>query len=119
MFSWDEWISEARVLKYTDENLQKQKQLKEMNSKRKPSRASSSTAVASSLNDNSSVTESRSRKRHRDSSIDKARLVGLYTVKESMVKELREDCAFFIGRRNKKTRIQIDDTRYIKRIISG
>lgn len=69
--TWDEWISESRVLKYTEENLAKQKQLKEMNSKRKPSRAS--TATNSTAND-TTATESRSRKRHRDSSIDKARL---------------------------------------------
>lgn len=63
-------------MKYTDDNLQKQRQLKEMNSKRKPSRASSIAANATLIHD----TESRSRKRHRDSSIDKARLVssGLY-----------------------------------------
>lgn len=42
-----------------------------MNSKRKPSRVSSTAANAASIHD----TESRSRKRHRDSSIDKARLV--------------------------------------------
>ncbi|KAG2196903.1 hypothetical protein INT47_005127 [Mucor saturninus] len=68
--TWDEWVSEDRVLKYTDDNLQKQRQLKEMNSKRKPSRASSTVANAALIHD----TESRSRKRHRDSSIDKARL---------------------------------------------
>jgi mortality factor 4-like protein 1 len=68
---WDEWISEERVLKYTETNLQKQKQLKEMNSKRKPSRASSAANTSSLLDS----TESRSRKRHRDSSIDKARFV--------------------------------------------
>jgi hypothetical protein len=67
-------------LKYTDENLAKQKQLKEMNSKRKPSRASS---TAASLVQDSLTTESRSRKRHRDSSIDKARLVSLYDHRSS------------------------------------
>lgn len=67
-YSWDEWITEDRVLKYTDANLQKQKQLKELNSKRKPSRPANTSA----LND---AIESRGRKRNRDSSIDKARLV--------------------------------------------
>ncbi|KAL7320444.1 Esa1p-associated factor [Mucor circinelloides] len=65
--TWDEWITEDRVLKYTEANLQKQKQLKELNSKRKPSRPASTSALHDS-------TESRSRKRNRDSSIDKARL---------------------------------------------
>ncbi|KAI8076560.1 MRG-domain-containing protein [Gilbertella persicaria] len=66
---WDEWVTEDRVLKYTDANLQKQKQLKESNLKRKSSRAS---VGASATPENAS--ESRSRKRHRDSSIDKAKL---------------------------------------------
>ncbi|GAA5798082.1 MRG-domain-containing protein [Helicostylum pulchrum] len=70
--TWDEWVSEHRVLRYTDDNLQKQKQLKESNSKRKSSRASS--MASSSVVNDSTTTESRSRKRHRDSSIDKARL---------------------------------------------
>ncbi|KAI8095232.1 MRG-domain-containing protein [Thamnidium elegans] len=63
--TWDEWVSEHRVLRYTDDNLQKQKLLKESNSKRKSSRASS-MASSSLVNDNT-TTESRSRKRHRDS----------------------------------------------------
>ncbi|KAI9473615.1 MAG: MRG-domain-containing protein [Benjaminiella poitrasii] len=71
--TWDEWITEDRVLKYTDTNLQKQKQLKEIHLRRKPSRASSTTNLtdpaASSI-----TTESRGRKRNRDSSIEKARL---------------------------------------------
>lgn len=80
--SWDEWITEDRVLKYTDANLQKQKQLKEMNSKRKPSRASSNANI-SSLHDG---TESRSRKRNRDSSTDKVRIVSfeILNVKRAM-----------------------------------
>ncbi|KAI8647034.1 MRG-domain-containing protein [Parasitella parasitica] len=65
--TWDEWITEDRVLKFTESNLQKQKQLKEINSKRKPSRPASTSA----LHD---ASELRSRKRNRDSSIDKARL---------------------------------------------
>jgi hypothetical protein len=27
--SWDEWVAETRILKYTDANLQKQKELKQ------------------------------------------------------------------------------------------
>ncbi|OBZ87074.1 Chromatin modification-related protein eaf3 [Choanephora cucurbitarum] len=67
--TWDEWVTEDRVLKYTDTNLQKQKQLKESSLKRKSSRASVS---ASQTPEN--TTEPRSRKRYRDSSIDKTRL---------------------------------------------
>ncbi|KAI8975298.1 chromatin modification-related protein EAF3 [Mycotypha africana] len=67
--TWDEWITEDRVLKYTEANLQKQRQLKESTTKRKPSRASSSTIP--SIHD---MGESRSRKRNRDSSQDKIKL---------------------------------------------
>ncbi|KAI8369735.1 MRG-domain-containing protein [Blakeslea trispora] len=67
--TWDEWVTEDRVLKYTDTNLQKQRQLKESSLKRKSSRASVS---ASQTPEN--TTEPRGRKRYRDSSIDKTRL---------------------------------------------
>ncbi|KAL0085962.1 MRG-domain-containing protein [Phycomyces blakesleeanus] len=67
--TWDEWVPEERVLKYSDANLQKQQQLKETHLKRKPSRASASTSTSNHLND---TTESR-RKRNRDSSMDKTR----------------------------------------------
>lgn len=86
--SWDEWITEDRVLKYTDANLQKQKQLKEANSKRKPSRASSS-AASSSLHDN---IESRGRKRTRDSSTDKVR-----TVQYQLQVKVCVDLIYYLG----------------------
>lgn len=110
--SWDEWVSEDRVLKYTDDNIQKQRQLKETNSKRKSSRTSS--IPNNSINDNT-TTESRSRKRHRDSSIDKARQVGLIFVC-FMYRVVTQSQ---LGRGYQKTRIQIIDTRYIKKFISG
>ncbi|KAG0168601.1 Esa1p-associated factor [Apophysomyces sp. BC1034] len=63
--TWDEWVPEDRVLKYTDTNLQKRQQLKEMHSRRKPSRTSTSYP---------SESESRGRKRTRDSSTEKTRM---------------------------------------------
>ncbi|KAF7727523.1 Esa1p-associated factor [Apophysomyces ossiformis] len=63
--TWDEWVPEDRVLKYTDTNLQKRQQLKEMHSRRKPSRTSTSYP---------SESESRGRKRTRDSSAEKTRM---------------------------------------------
>ncbi|KAI7902514.1 MRG-domain-containing protein [Cokeromyces recurvatus] len=71
--TWDEWITEDRVLKYTEANLQKQKQLKEIHSKRKPSRTSSTASIHESTS-TGTATELRGRKRIRDSSIEKARL---------------------------------------------
>ncbi|KAI9264362.1 MRG-domain-containing protein [Phascolomyces articulosus] len=65
--TWDEWVSDDRVLKWTEPNLQKQQQLKEMHSRRKPSSRSSSSI---SRQDSSEV---RGRTRHRDSSTDKTR----------------------------------------------
>ncbi|KAI9010930.1 MRG-domain-containing protein [Phycomyces nitens] len=67
--TWDEWVPEERVLKYSDANLQKQQQLKETHLKRKPSRASANASTSTHPND---TTESR-RKRNRDSSMDKTR----------------------------------------------
>ncbi|KAI8883069.1 MRG-domain-containing protein [Backusella circina FSU 941] len=61
--TWDEWITEDRVLKYTDNNLTKQQQLKEMNTKRKPSRASTTLHE----------TEARGRKRNHDATTEKTR----------------------------------------------
>ncbi|KAI7859762.1 MRG-domain-containing protein [Circinella umbellata] len=58
--TWDEWVSDERVLKWTEINLQKQQQLKEMHSRRKPSSRSSST-----ISRQDSV-EVRGRTRHRD-----------------------------------------------------
>ncbi|KAI8987085.1 MRG-domain-containing protein [Pilobolus umbonatus] len=66
--TWDEWVTEDRMMKYNETNLQKQKHIKESNTRRKPSRSSLSNT---SLQEQ---TESRSRKRYRDSSLDKIRL---------------------------------------------
>ncbi|KAI9482503.1 MRG-domain-containing protein [Zychaea mexicana] len=65
--TWDEWVSDDRVLKWTEPNLQKQQQLKEMHARRKPSSRSSSTI---SRQDSAEV---RGRTRNRDSSTDKTR----------------------------------------------
>ncbi|KAI7867775.1 MRG-domain-containing protein [Spinellus fusiger] len=67
--TWDEWVPEDRVLKHSDINLQKQQQLKDLHSKRKPSRVSAATSITQQSSD---ITESR-RKRTRDSSLDKTR----------------------------------------------
>ncbi|KAI8145902.1 MRG-domain-containing protein [Fennellomyces sp. T-0311] len=67
--TWDEWVSDERVLKWTDTNLQKQQQLKEMHARRKPSSRSSSSISRQD-------SEVRGRTRQRDSSADKARAVG-------------------------------------------
>ncbi|KAI8394081.1 MRG-domain-containing protein [Radiomyces spectabilis] len=69
--TWDEWVPEERVLKFTDTNIQKQQQLKEMHSKRKPSRSSNTSHPGSSAHD---AVESRGRKRHRDASTEKSRM---------------------------------------------
>jgi hypothetical protein len=75
---WDEWITEDRVLKYTDNNLQKQQQLKEMNTKRKPSRASSTTgAVSTSAASTPHEAESRGRKRNHDATTEKTKTVNI------------------------------------------
>ncbi|KAL1926427.1 hypothetical protein VTP01DRAFT_5756 [Rhizomucor pusillus] len=66
--TWDEWVPDERVLKWNDTNLQKQQQLKEMHSRRKPSRTS---AAHTSTTEGS---ESRSRKRNRDASTEKSRI---------------------------------------------
>lgn len=70
LHSWDEWVPDERVLKWNDTNLQKQQQLKEMHSRRKPSRTSA--AHTSTTTEGS---ESRSRKRNRDASTEKSRIV--------------------------------------------
>lgn len=72
LFSWDEWVPEDRVLKWTETNLQKQAQLKEAHYKKKPARsAASSTPTTEKGHDG----ESRGRKRARDSSLDKAKVL--------------------------------------------
>ncbi|PHZ12730.1 MRG-domain-containing protein [Rhizopus microsporus ATCC 52813] len=60
--TWDEWITEDRVLKYTESNRQKQKQLQEMNARLKTSRAPTRES-----------TEPRGRKRYRDSDVERQR----------------------------------------------
>ncbi|CEJ01694.1 hypothetical protein RMCBS344292_15716 [Rhizopus microsporus] len=60
--TWDEWITEDRVLKYTESNRQKQKQLQEMNARLKTSRTPTRES-----------TEPRGRKRYRDSDIERQR----------------------------------------------
>ncbi|KAG2185777.1 hypothetical protein INT43_002214 [Umbelopsis isabellina] len=68
--TWDEWVPEDRVLKWTETNLQKQAQLKEAHYRKKPARsAASSTPTTEKGHDG----ESRGRKRARDSSLDKAK----------------------------------------------
>lgn len=74
--SWDEWVPEDRVLKWTETNLQKQAQLKEAHNKKKPARSSISTSAAT---DKVHDGESRGRKRARDSSLDKAKVRGYQT----------------------------------------
>ncbi|KAI9279653.1 MRG-domain-containing protein [Sporodiniella umbellata] len=61
--TWDEWVTEDRVMKYTENNRQKQKQLQEINARSKTSRSTTRDPV-----------ESKSRKRYRDSDIDRQRL---------------------------------------------
>ncbi|CAO3696120.1 unnamed protein product [Umbelopsis ramanniana] len=68
--TWDEWVPEDRVLKWTETNLQKQAQLKEAHNRKKPVRSSTSTSIAT---DKAHDGESRGRKRARDSSLDKAK----------------------------------------------
>ncbi|EIE84713.1 hypothetical protein RO3G_09423 [Rhizopus delemar RA 99-880] len=60
--SWDEWVTEDRVMKYTESNRQKQRQLQEMNARSKTSRSATRDPV-----------EAKSRKRYRDSDIDRQR----------------------------------------------
>jgi mortality factor 4-like protein 1 len=73
MDSWDEWVPEDRVLKWTETNLQKQAQLKEAHNRKKPVRSSTSTSITT---DKAHDGESRGRKRARDSSLDKAKVRG-------------------------------------------
>ncbi|KAG2179461.1 hypothetical protein INT44_006307, partial [Umbelopsis vinacea] len=68
--TWDEWVPEDRVLKWTETNLQKQTQLKEAHNRKKPARSSTSTSITT---EKSHDGESRGRKRARDSSLDKAK----------------------------------------------
>jgi len=67
--TWDEWVPEERVLKWTEANLQKQIQLREAHNKKKPARST----VSSNVSDRAHDGESRGRKRARDSSMDKAK----------------------------------------------
>ncbi|KAG0749224.1 hypothetical protein G6F57_000226 [Rhizopus arrhizus] len=60
--TWDEWVTEDRVMKYTESNRQKQRQLQEMNARSKTSRNATRDPV-----------EAKSRKRYRDSDIDRQR----------------------------------------------
>jgi hypothetical protein len=71
--SWDEWVPEDRVLKWTETNLQKQTQLREAHNRKKPARSSTSTSIST---DKAHDGESRGRKRARDSSLDKAKVRG-------------------------------------------
>jgi hypothetical protein len=71
LLSWDEWVPEDRVMKWTETNLQKQSQLREAYNKKKPAR---STTSASAISDRAHDGESRGRKRARDSSMDKAKV---------------------------------------------
>lgn len=79
MVSWDEWVDDERILKWSDANLQKQQQLKEMYTRRKPSSRAPSSTTAST----STAEEPRSRKRHRDSISEKARGVEDELTRES------------------------------------
>ncbi|ORZ01080.1 MRG-domain-containing protein [Syncephalastrum racemosum] len=62
--TWDEWVPEERVLKWNESNLQKQSQLKDAHARRRTPRGSSASHAEPS-------SESRTRKRQRDSSLDK------------------------------------------------
>lgn len=70
---WDELVPDDRLLKWTDTNLQKQQQLRDMHIRRKTPRSSSSR----SSTQQDTTSESRGRKRHRDSTTDKPRTVRL------------------------------------------
>ncbi|KAG2179811.1 hypothetical protein INT43_003594 [Umbelopsis isabellina] len=63
--TWDEWVPETRVLKWTDANMQKQKALRELHTAKKATRTSS-TALEKPPESRSS-----SRKRPRDDTEDK------------------------------------------------
>ncbi|KAI7882510.1 MRG-domain-containing protein [Lichtheimia hyalospora FSU 10163] len=67
--TWDELVPDDRLLKWTDSNLQKQQQLRDMHIRRKTPRSSSSR----SSTHHDTTAESRGRKRHRDSTADKPR----------------------------------------------
>ncbi|CAO3658645.1 unnamed protein product [Umbelopsis ramanniana] len=61
--TWDEWVPESRVLKWTDANLEKQKTLRDLHSKKKAEK------IATSL-ERSTEPKSNSRKRSRDTAED-------------------------------------------------
>ncbi|RKP37632.1 MRG-domain-containing protein, partial [Dimargaris cristalligena] len=68
--TWDEWVPETRVLKYDAENLDKQRQLKDMHSTKKKSTAVATGPSTTNASPNNSH-ERGGRKRPRDPSVEK------------------------------------------------